>query len=283
MRDASLIGLNGKAAWRRFCWWRLCVCLSMVFLASGCVKKDVIVYRPTQPDVSKITYPDAKNTIIQLWMTAESTYTYKVKFAMNFVTLTRIYSADSKTMYIWDLKKMTDPYVTSDYYVNSDQGFSSTHHYKGAIRHYTYGVDMGSLTRATAFANALYVLKHGAEAAKLEAEADFADKAKAYREMPVKPALPEDVQKCRIMAEDAIHNKEFEKAVDYYVQGLEIEPLWPEGQFNAALLYGELKDYENAALHMKRYLELVPNARDAREAREKMYLWEGKAREAVTK
>ena len=60
------------------------------------------------------------------------------------------------------------------------------------------------------------------------------------------------------MAEDAINNKEFEKAVDYYEQGLDIEPLWPEGQFNAALLHGELKDYENAALHMKRYLELVP-------------------------
>jgi hypothetical protein len=133
MRDASLIGLNGKEVRRGPCWWALCACLLMVVLASGCVKKDVIVYRPTQPDVSRITYPDAKNTIRQLWMTADSTYTYKVKFAMNFFTLTRIYSADAKTMYIWDLKKMTDPYVTSDYYVNSDRGFSSTHHYKGEI------------------------------------------------------------------------------------------------------------------------------------------------------
>ena len=276
-------GIDGTSEWRGRFWWGLFLSLFVVLQASGCVKKDVIVYRPTQPDVSRITYPDAKNTIQQLWMTADSTYTYKVKFAMNFVTLTRIYSAHAKTMYIWNLKKMTDPYVTSDYYVNSDQGFSSTHHYKGEFRHYRYGVDMGSLTRATAFANALYVLKHGGEAAERAAEAAFADKAKKYREMPVKPPLPEDVQKCRIMAEDAIHNKDFEKAADYYAQGLEIEPLWPEGQFNAALLYGELKDYENAALHMKRYLELVPNARDAREAREKMYLWDGKAREALTK
>jgi tetratricopeptide (TPR) repeat protein len=194
-----------------------------------------------------------------------------------------IYSADAKAIYVWDLKKMTDPYVTSDYYVNSDRGFSHTHHYKEKIHHYTYGVHMDSLSRATAFANALYVLKHSKEAAERAAEAEFADKARKYREMPVKPPLPEGAQRSRIMAEDAINNKEFEKAAEYYEQGLEIEPLWPEGQFNAALLYGELKDYENAALHMKHYLELVPNARDAREAREKMYLWEGKAREAVTK
>lgn len=283
MNDVSLIGLKGKELWRGPCWWVLCACLLMGFLASGCVKKDVIVYRPAQPDVSRISYPDAKNTIRQLWMTADKKYTYKVNFSKNFVTLTMIYSADAKTVYVWDLKKMTDPYVTLDYYVNSDQGYSHTHYYKEKIHHYTYGVHMDSLSRATAFANALYVLKHGAEAAERAAEAAFADKAKRYREMPVKPSLPEDVQKCRIMAEDAIHNKEFEKAAEYYEQGLEIEPLWPEGQFNAALLYGELKDYENAALHMRRYLELVPNARDAREAREKMYLWEGKAREAGKK
>ena len=99
----------------------------------------------------------------------------------------------------------------------------------------------------------------------------------------MKPVLRDDVRRFRVLAEDAFNNKEFGKAADYYEQGLEIEPLWPEGQFSAALLYGELEDYENAALHMKRYLELVPNAKDAREAREKVYLWEGKAKEAATK
>jgi tetratricopeptide (TPR) repeat protein len=283
MNDAHLIGFNGRAVRRGLYLWGLFACLLMVFLSSGCVKKDVIVYKPTQQDVSRISYPDAKNTARQLWMTADTKYTYKVNFSKNFVTLIMIYSADAKALYVWDLKKMTDPYVTSDYCVNSDRGFSHTHHYKEKIHHYTYGVPMDSLSRATAFANALYVLKHGAEAAERAAEVEFADKAKKYREMPVKPPLPEGAQRSRIMAEDAINNKEFEKAAEYYEQGLEIEPLWPEGQFNAALLYGELKDYENASLHMKHYLELVPNARDAREAREKMYLWEGKAREERTK
>lgn len=283
MKHAIRLGFDGTSEWRGRFWLGLFLSLLVVLHASGCVKKDVIVYRPTQQDVSRITYPDAKNTVRQLWITSDSKYTYKVNFSKNFVTLIMIYSADAKAIYVWDLKKMTDPYVTSDYYVNSDRGFSHTHHYKEKIHHYTYGVHMDSLSRATAFANALYVLKHSKEAAERAAEAEFADKARKYREMPVKPPLPEGAQRSRIMAEDAINNKEFEKAAEYYEQGLEIEPLWPEGQFNAALLYGELKDYENAALHMKHYLELVPNARDAREAREKMYLWEGKAREAVTK
>src|SRR5208337_72988 len=113
------------------------------------------------------------------------------------------------------------------------------------------------------------------------AEAAFANGAKRYREMRVKPALPEDVQRCRVMAEDAYKNKDFEKALKYYREGLAIEPLWPNGQFNAAYLAAELHQYDWAALYMKHYLELVPDAKDANAAREKMYLWEGKAQEAA--
>jgi tetratricopeptide (TPR) repeat protein len=117
------------------------------------------------------------------------------------------------------------------------------------------------------------------EAKRKDEETAFANAAKRYREMPVKPALPEDVQRCRIMAEDAFKNKDFEKALEYYKKGLAIEPLWPQGQFNAAILAGELQRYNGAALYMKRYLELVHDAGDARRAREKMYLWEMKAKE----
>lgn len=229
-----------------------------------------------------MSYPDAKNTVRQLWMAkGNKANIRKVLMNRDVIALIAIDSAGDKDIYAWDLKTMTDPYVTSDYWVKTDRGFSHTSYIKGTLYRYDYGFNrLRTLSETTAFANSLYVLKHGAEAAERAAEAEFADKAKKYRETPVKPALPEGVQRCRIMAEDAISNKEFEKAAEYYEQGLEIEPLWPEGQFNAALLYGELKDYENAVHHMKRYLELVPNARDAREAREKMYLWEGKAREA---
>jgi tetratricopeptide (TPR) repeat protein len=139
---------------------------------------------------------------------------------------------------------------------------------------------------AVSLANAFYVLKRYAEGYKPEDEAlsfaDFQKKAKAWRALTVKPALPEDVQRCRIMAEDAFKNKDFQKALMYYEKGLAIEPLWPQGQFNAAMLAGELQASGTAAAHMKRYLELVPGAGNAKFAREKMYLWEEKAKEAST-
>lgn len=133
-----------------------------------------------------------------------------------------------------------------------------------------------TVSDATAFVSAYYVLKRDAGAAERAAEAAFAESAKKYRELPVKPALLDDVRQFRVLAEDAFNNKEIEKAADYYEQGLEIEPMWPQGQYNAALLYGEIKDYENAVLHMKRYLELVPDAPDAQAARDQVVIWQSK-------
>lgn len=112
--------------------------------------------------------------------------------------------------------------------------------------------------------------------------ADFREQAKAWRALPDKPGLSEAMQRFNTLAEDAIQNKNFEDAVDYYEQGLAVSPLWPEGQFNAALLYGELQIYSQAVLHMKRYLELKPDAPDAQAARSKMIIWEERIRQTGT-
>jgi tetratricopeptide (TPR) repeat protein len=106
--------------------------------------------------------------------------------------------------------------------------------------------------------------------------ADFQEKAKAWRALPVKPSLPEDVRRFKVLAEDAFQKKEFEKAADFYEQGLAVEPLWPDGQLNAALFYGELEMNAQAVLHMKRYLELCPDAKDAKKCRNQMYIWQEK-------
>lgn len=113
--------------------------------------------------------------------------------------------------------------------------------------------------------------------------ADFREQAKAWRALPDKPGLSEAMQRFNTLAEDAIQNKNFEDAVDYYEQGLAVSPLWPEGQFNAALLCGELQIYSQAVLHMKRYLELKPDAPDAQAARSKMIIWEERVRQAGTR
>jgi hypothetical protein len=108
--------------------------------------------------------------------------------------------------------------------------------------------------------------------------AAYQEEAKAWRALPVKPGLPEGVRRSQILAEDAIRNKAFEEALDHYEQGLQALPLWPEGQFNAALLYGELGIYGQAVIHMKRYLELRPDASDAPSARDQVVIWQAKTR-----
>jgi len=106
--------------------------------------------------------------------------------------------------------------------------------------------------------------------------AGFREEAKEWRALPVKPALPESVRRFKILAEDAIKNKNFEEAVDYYEQGLRVSALWPDGQFNAALLYAELGIYGQAVIHMKRYVELGPDAPDAPSARDQIVIWQSK-------
>jgi hypothetical protein len=106
----------------------------------------------------------------------------------------------------------------------------------------------------------------------------FQEEARAWRALPVKPAIPEGVRRFQLLAEDAIKNKNFDEAVDFYEQGLNVSPLWPEGQFNAALLYGEMEIYGQAVIHMKRYLELRPDAPDAQAARDQVVIWQAKVR-----
>ncbi len=50
--------------------------------------------------------------------------------------------------------------------------------------------------------------------------------------------------------------------------------MWPAGWYNLAMIYGEQKNYTDAADRMRHYLELVPNAPDAKEARDQMIIWE---------
>ncbi|MGA2988385.1 MAG: hypothetical protein ABSG32_31840 [Terriglobia bacterium] len=109
--------------------------------------------------------------------------------------------------------------------------------------------------------------------------AEFQPKAAAWSALATKPPISDDVKQHRLLAEDAYQEKQFETAVSEYEAGLAIDPLWAQGHFNAALIYGELKDYDDAVWHMRCYLELMPNAPDAQEARDQMLLWQGKAKQ----
>jgi tetratricopeptide (TPR) repeat protein len=106
--------------------------------------------------------------------------------------------------------------------------------------------------------------------------ADFQQKAAAWRALPVKPALSEEVRLERVQAENAFREKRLADAAGHYESGLKINPVWPEGHFNAALIEAELEDYDKAIWHMRAYVELVPDATDSREARDQIAIWQDK-------
>jgi hypothetical protein len=106
---------------------------------------------------------------------------------------------------------------------------------------------------------------------------DFHALATAWRGLAVKPELPEDARKQRVLAEAYLREKDFRGAIDHYEAGVKACPAWPEGWYNLGLLYAETGSYAYAADRMKHYLELMPNAPDSPTARDKVIIWEDKA------
>ncbi len=124
-----------------------------------------------------------------------------------------------------------------------------------------------------------------ATAARVQEQVTFAEfclKAKVWRELPVKPPLPEAVQRYRILAEEAYQHQDYQAAVAYYEKGLAVEPMWAQGHFNVASLFGDyLQNYNKAVSHMRRYLELRPDASNAAAGRQQMAIWQEKAKSGV--
>ncbi len=131
---------------------------------------------------------------------------------------------------------------------------------------------------ARRFSDALFVLRRVYMTGQSSQDAArFEEVAARYRSTSTKPEFPESARRYRVQAEAAVRDKEFDEAADFYAEALNLAPWWPEGRFNRALILGELKEYAEAAVEMKRYLALVPEAGNARAAQDKIYEWEGRA------
>lgn len=133
---------------------------------------------------------------------------------------------------------------------------------------------------AIRMAEAIYVLKNKlyTDAGDPRSEQErFAETARQYRSANPKPTLPEAARRHKVQAEDAIAGKRLGDAVRAYDSALHVAPWWPDGHFNNAIILSELQLYEDAIAAMKRYLELVPTAPDARAAQDRIYQWEALA------
>jgi len=128
--------------------------------------------------------------------------------------------------------------------------------------------EMTAQSFADAFNRLLYAVLQDEEFVAFKAE------AKAWRENPAKPPLSAETDRQRLLAENDFNLRNLDSAVGHYERGVEIQQMWPAGWYNLAMIYGEQKNYTDAADRMRHYLELVPNAPDAKEARDQMIIWE---------
>ena len=106
----------------------------------------------------------------------------------------------------------------------------------------------------------------------------FAQQAAAFRAANPKPQLSEAANRHRVVAEAATREKDFDRAIEEFEAALSTDPTWSSGNFNLALLYEATQEWQEAVRYMRRFLILEPNSREAPAARDKLILWEERAR-----
>jgi tetratricopeptide (TPR) repeat protein len=132
--------------------------------------------------------------------------------------------------------------------------------------------EQASETRA--FLDAASALAHQPSA--VEQAAAFAEVAQKYRETSPKPVVPEAARAYLVQAADASDANRLRAAVDDYEAAIEIAPWIPGAHYNLAWVKADNGDFQGAATEMEKYLLLVPNAPNARAARDQIYIWRGR-------
>lgn len=103
----------------------------------------------------------------------------------------------------------------------------------------------------------------------------FENKAADYRALKMKPPVSEEQRKFIVQANAFNEKKMYDEAIRLYEQAIEVDQTaYPTAYSNLALLSAQVKRYDDAIYHMKKYLLLVPDASDARGAQDKIYEWE---------
>lgn len=104
---------------------------------------------------------------------------------------------------------------------------------------------------------------------------DFEPRSAAYRNLKMKPPVSEEQRKYVVQANALNEQKLYSDAAKLYIKAMKVdETSYPAGYFNIALLDAQMGYYDNAIYEMKKYLMLVPDAPDARNAQDKIYEWD---------
>lgn len=108
--------------------------------------------------------------------------------------------------------------------------------------------------------------------------ANFGETVSGFR-AGTRPVQSDEWNRRRVLAENGVREQQYWTALEHYEAGLREMPAWPEGWFNAALLYEALGEWTYAIDRMRKYLELMPDAPDVKAANEKIIIWTEKERQ----
>lgn len=97
-----------------------------------------------------------------------------------------------------------------------------------------------------------------------------------HSQLKDKPEIPETARKYMVQATSATTAKNYPGAIVLWNKVLAIAPYYPIAYFDKALLYENIGDFKSSIDNMNKYIELYPDAKDARGAKDKIYEWEGK-------
>ncbi|MBU2063568.1 MAG: tetratricopeptide repeat protein, partial [Candidatus Omnitrophica bacterium] len=133
-------------------------------------------------------------------------------------------------------------------------------------------------SRAESSGNTLEAFNQLAKAYQWSTDAEdqalINDMWRVYPKLSLKPTLPEQARRFYVQAQTLTENKNYDGALDAYNKLITVAPWYPETWFNAAMLRAEKKEYYKAIENMKKYIQLAPDAPDARAAQDYIYKWE---------
>lgn len=133
------------------------------------------------------------------------------------------------------------------------------------------------LTEAFAKLNTAWLYSSGIEQEDRDVkQALLKDIFNVHSQLKDKPEIPESARKYMVQATSATTDKKYNNAIGLWNQVLSIAPYYPIAYFDKALLFEQTGDYKGAIENMNKYIELYPDAKDARGAKDKIYEWEGK-------
>ncbi|MGP8176027.1 MAG: tetratricopeptide repeat protein [Terracidiphilus sp.] len=96
----------------------------------------------------------------------------------------------------------------------------------------------------------------------------------ASGKMPTPPELPDEARRHVVRGELLLKDGMLDRALAEFNEALRIAPYVPKLYYNTALIYGQLKQYDQAIRQMRLYLLAAPEAPDARAAQDQITKWE---------